>query len=359
MKNVVLTELQKKRINDILSQEGFLDKEKDVILSSFKEFGNHYEFYGNNTNYSNALLPINRNKINGNKGENISIYKQLREGKEKEYIKNLSSILKQKNLTLPDALALNFYSNNQIVSEIKRMEVVKKYSYLNYIQKELRKSMFSAEECDEKLNALFDFIHSLDYNHEDYYKTIMVYASKDYFLSDFLSEINLYAIRYKFYCNSFSVIKHLDKTLKSQIPYNIVVYRGIEKREFSNLLYLNDGFFDKEDPSSLVGNKISDNGYTSTSLRYDMCFASKSYRNLILKILVPKGSQGMDISNFSSYESEEEILFNSNDIYLIDYDYVDDVNQHCFTALLLSKDRSCYKDIGNNINIDKIEEENE
>ena len=60
----------------------------------------------------------------------------------------------------------------------------------------------------------------------------------------------------------------------------------------------------------------------------------------------------MNISSLSNYYYEQEVLFNSNDLFVLDCneDYIDKNGIHkvIYTALLLSKDRSCYKDLGKN-----------
>ena len=354
MKENKLTEQQKERINDILTREGFSQEQKDVILSSFKEFGNHYEFYKNNTNYSNVL-----NNLSNDKNPSMPIYQQLKMAYEAEELQKFCSLLKQKNLTLPDAISLNYYSNNILVSQIKRMETAKKNSYLPFIKKDLFEKFDFDEIATKKLNDFLNYIHSLDCNSPEYFKKVVVTASNDEFINKYTEEINLYAANYRFYYNALHAIKKLDVALKNQIPYNIVVYRGIKKEDLANLLNKHKYFFENKNSSSIVGEKISDDGYTSTSLRYDVCFANRAFKTLCLRILVPKGTQGVDISNFSSYGFEEEVLFNSNDLFLIDYKYNTDLNQHFFTAFMLSKDRECYKNIAPKLNLENDEEENE
>lgn len=88
--------------------------------------------------------------------------------------------------------------------------------------------------------------------------------------------------------------------------------------------------------------------YTSTSPIYDSSFAKYDEYDIIIEIYAPKWTQGLYMTQLSDYDTaEQEVLLNSNDIYIINQNNVIDKNgkpKTILEGLLLSKNRECYQE---------------
>ena len=137
----------------------------------------------------------------------------------------------------------------------------------------------------------------------------------------------------------------LDKALNNQLPYNVILHRAVKKSFI--IPYLNNS----RNFHSLVGKKVEDKGFTSTSLLYDNSFAPYPDHEIVFKIFAPKGTLGRNLVPYSFYSGEYEVLLNTNDLYILDCKEKRDRDGNkkvVYTALVLSKDRECYKDVGTN-----------
>lgn len=141
-----------------------------------------------------------------------------------------------------------------------------------------------------------------------------------------------------------SVNKINDALTKNRLKENMFLHRVIDigpySPKFEDTRPLKRGKFPKED---YINKSIF--SYTSTS-RFK---TGTLCGNVNLELIVPKGTQGIDITLLSSFSSEYEILLNACDLYILDYEEQPGQygynTRRTFTAFVLSKDRSCYNDI--------------
>ena len=157
-------------------------------------------------------------------------------------------------------------------------------------------------------------------------------------LGDFTPCFSYFAYNCSEIAKAYKIIPFMDKALKNQLMGNTILYRGISKE------YVEE-YFKTQNLKSVVGKTLKDNGYSSTSLLFDSSYGYNSSNFVTLKLYVPKGTEGLDVTNFSSFDTENEILLNSNEIHIIDYKTY---GAHCImlVGLVLSKNLECYKDIG-------------
>ncbi len=278
--------------------------------------------------------------------------------KKDPYLKNnfssMTKILKRANITLGQAKSLcaySYYDNTEILS-MKR-NASSKEVYLNRItnflkvELQIKERYSSFAQVDKKFGSTIEFVKGLNPFSE---------KSKN-LINSYLEEKNLKVYKKLFveYLNSMKdyykyleTIRDMDEALKNSIPYNTCVYRGVSESFVRTLVKNYDDYY------SLVEKYFSETGYLSTSLTFMSSFA-KERHHFCIKIYVPKGSEGMDITPFSHNRQEYELLLNSCDLYFIDF-YLDESTKHdgietkvgtkpTFVALLLSKNRECYKDI--------------
>lgn len=102
------------------------------------------------------------------------------------------------------------------------------------------------------------------------------------------------------------VIDNLNSALgKANVPYDMVVYRGIDFAPFKKLLDVDE--FGRIDYNSLVAKTINDKAFVSTALLED---ASFSNMQVAWKINVPAGADAAYVAKLSKYPNEAELLFN-------------------------------------------------
>lgn len=333
------------KLQTLLMKEGFNQNQINVMLKDFTALDDKYDVYHytkplfHNEFYKDVLMHY------------YDIYKRTpRSSKVKD--DQFIAILKSKNISISEAVSLRRYSfHSSFILSYKRQlddKVSLKEKTLNNLEKLLceNKAVFALKD------KIIDFVENIDYENDEpdevsqraerFYKSNHVPHKSTY-------DINGYINKMFELSKLDETISSIDKTLENQIPYNMILYRGIEDK------YLNEIFFnnltpEKNDYTSLIGKKLEENGYLSTSSIYDASFAIFPRKNVVFKIFVPKGSQGMNIMPFSNYENECEILLNSSDLYIFDVenDFIDkDFNKKIvLSCLLLSKDRECYKYIG-------------
>lgn len=157
-------------------------------------------------------------------------------------------------------------------------------------------------------------------------------------LGDFTPCFSYFAYTCSEIAKAYKIIPFMDKALKNQLIGNTILYRGISKE------YIEE-YFGTQDLKSIVGRTMKDKGYSSTSLLFNSSYGYNSPIFVTLKLYVPKGTEGLDVTNFSSFDTENEILLNSNEIYIMDYK---EYSPNCIilTCFVLSKNIECYKDIG-------------
>lgn len=338
-----IRENDKKILKNALASENFNQGQINAFLNNEYDeryVANIYEF--------RHIIELYRSNLKEN-------YIRARIGE--EVFNSFQNFLKENNLSIEDAKQIFRWSmdHNEIL-KIKRNNSSTTLSYKDYFFQTLSRFRLQKNEIIQiyefaKKVAQLDDMQKIQNN-------IMTFLGENHF------SIVLCATILKFVNSQQSLegtVDSLEKSLTNQISRNIVVYRTIDESYLQK--YINKlGGVDK-----IIGSKMEDKGFTSTSYREKNMFRELNADNsVIIKIFVPKGSQGLDIAGFSKYPYEYEILFNSNDLLIFDFDehFIDSDGKEktLLHAMLLSKDRSCYKDIGSNENDsekDIYEEENE
>ena len=322
----VFTRKYEQQIRKILAEKGFSESQILYLLRGYNEYFNIHEFAAVE-NFSSVIDDI----LNGIKPKSVNA---------KHKYLALKEILKQRNISLPQAMALTLYSNSESnVAQFKRNLATPKQLFEKEKERLIeswefeKKSLLSKEELD-----LID----------DVCNVVKQEINKNIFSSfDVLKNMNLgnylhYTLNFAIKCSNmvktYKLMPQLNEVLKNQLPYNMILYRGLEKG------YLQKRF-GVSDLSKAIGMCFEDNGFSSTSLLFEDCFGAHATDFVTLRLFAPKGTQGLDITQFSPFETEREILLNSNDIFIVDYE---EYERGCImlTGFVLSKELECYKDIG-------------
>lgn len=99
---------------------------------------------------------------------------------------------------------------------------------------------------------------------------------------------------------------------KSEIPMDMVVYRGTDQRALGRLMMLI--------PDAMIGKQFTEKAYTSASTDVRVASNSNFRGNLLLVIDVPKGTKGAYLNPISQHK-EDEILLQAGTTFTIrDYD---------------------------------------
>ena len=329
-------------ISTLLVNEGFSRNQAKMMLSKYTQCQNNEDLSKKSSKvfqayqYSDVIAEL---KKPNKKLDNLLQTKMA-------YFKEL---LKMNNLSTSQAIALNSYAyDSEKILNYKRkikdkIEMMKKAEddlkcSLDYVDSEKERKSFiieflrkTATTSDNKLDVTKaeNLIDKLNFSQEEKL-CILGYLTE-------VSEIQ----------NLDQTIENIDKSVKNQIPYNMVFYRAINcdylYKIFPTLLSKLYGNF-----NDLIGKKIEETGYLSTSALLDSSFATSPKCDIVFEIFAPKGSQAYDISAFSTvFDYENEMLFNSCDLYIFDCKKIKIENNEKvkLSCLLLSKERSCYKNI--------------
>ena len=339
---------EKDRISKILEKDGLLKTEIDEILNGY------YSTFENQSELQISMKDIFQNKkynsiIQGIAG-GYTLDEMPKIGVSSKRVREFSDMLNQNNLTTENVAAFNRYSSgsNMILSHKRGTS---KEDINNGIINELQDRLKQYNFSETQIENIQKFVSSLDYDkplHESFDSTneyLQQYKLAPKYLAAIQSSIqNMNSLHHL-----GETISSLDEGLKTKLPNSIKLYRAVKSD------FLKEKFNIKNnDYSNLIGANIEDNSYSSTSPLYDSSFAKYDDFDVVMELYVPKGSQGTSINPFSSYgDAESEILLNSNDIYITDVsNNIIDENKKSKTvlkALLLSKERECYKGIGNPI----------
>lgn len=260
-------------------------------------------------------------------------------------IDSFKDILQRNNLTVEKVKAFNRYSSgSNMILSAKRG--IPRDTILQGIDAELDLRLAKYGFSKEHISQIHNYVNALDYSkplHENF--QVMKSFLKQYEISKkYSAVINSTVVHKNSFAHLDETLSSLDKSLTTKLPESMKLTRAIKGKYL--VKYLKPG----EDLTSLIGTKIEETGYTSTSPIYDTSFAKYDDYDVVYDIYVPKGTQGTSITPFSSYgTAEEEILLNSNDLYIIDViPNVVDKNGRIKTVLksiILSKDKTCYKGI--------------
>lgn len=339
--NLLLNQDIKKHLTDILINEGLSSNDIQIIIND------SYQNFSSEDDIKSKLPYIFNNN------EYLTIIDYLSEGYDideisqeigirKDKIDSFKTILSKNNLTVESVIALNKYTTgSNMILGLKRG--VSKETILENINNEFINRMIEYLLNDNQIKEIKEYISNLDYSiplHKNY-QNIREYLNQYNISNKFVAAILSYAKNLNSYYHLDKTILNLDKCLQTRLPESMIVYRSVKKS------FLEEQVKD----SSIIGLKIEDSGYSSTSPLYDTSFAKYDDYEVVFKIYVPKGTQGIQVTPFSSYgDAEEEILLNANDLYILDKENIIDKNgkkKIICKSLLLSKDKSCYKGIGN------------
>lgn len=323
-------------LTDILKKQGLTGSEIDEIINGeYSSFQNNMDLkriFGSDANYQNVLRGL---------ADGYTIDELIQQGTNPKEIDGLMQELKKNNLSIENAKAINQYSNGSNMILSMKRGWTDRSQIQNGIKTDMVDKLKARALSQEQIKGIEDYIQSLDFSkpvHENYEM-----------ISQYIQQRNIPHNCYPSICTAvkdMDSLEHIDSTLSN-------LDEGLSKARLSNSMKLyraikTDGNIN---PESYIGKSISNKGYTSTSPLYQSSFAKYDDYDTVMEIYAPKGTQGTYITQLSDYDSaEQEVLLNPNDIYVIDAQKgVVDQNGKTKTVLkgvLLSKERECYKDIG-------------
>ncbi len=332
---IKISDEQAQQISNMLQTQGLTLTEINEILNG------EYTTVQTNIDLS-AIFSSDGNHQNVLRGlaDGYSIEELQQHGVSSREIKDFMQTLAKCNLTVENAKAINQYSNgSNMILSIKR-GTADKSAIQNGIRTDMMSKLQTRGLSQEQISILEDYIGRLDFSKPVYENYEMI--------NQYMQEMN---IPRNCYPSIYTAVKamdsleHIDSTLaslddglsKARLPQSMKLYRAIKTKRDIN-------------PESYVGKSMNNKGYTSTSPLYDSSFAKYDEYDTVMEIYAPKGTQGSYITQLSDYDSvEQEILLNSNDIYIVDAQKdIIDKNGRTKTVLkglLLSKERECYKGI--------------
>lgn len=253
--------------------------------------------------------------------------------------------LQENNLTVDNVKAFNRYSagSNMILSAKRG---VSRETIAQGIDSNLDSRLSKYGFSQDNITKIHEYINGLDYSkplHENWENTTN-YLEQYGISKKYMATINSAVMHKNSLAHLDETLSSLDQGLKTELPESIKLTRAIKSE------YLTQQLQPGKDLTSLIGKKIEETGYSSTSPIYDASFAKYDDCNVVFDIYAPKGTQGVSIKPFSYYgDVEEEILLNSNDLYITDViqDVLDKNGQTktVLKSLLLSKDKTGYKDL--------------
>lgn len=327
---------QTQTLTNMLKKQGLTESEIDEIIngaySSFQNNMDLKQIFDSDANYQNVLRGL---------ADGYTIDELIQQGTNPKEVDGLLQELKKNNLSIENAKAINQYSNGSNMILSMKRGWADRNQIQNGIKIDMEDKLKARALSQEQIKGIEDYIQSLDFSkpvHENYEM-----------ISQYIQQRNIPHNCYPSICTAIKdmdSLEHIDSTLsnldeglsKSRLSKSIKLYRAIKT----------DGNINLE---SYIGKSISNKGYTSTSPLYQSSFAKYDDYDTVMEIYAPKGTQGTYITQLSDYDSaEQEVLLNPNDIYVIDARKgVVDQNGKTKTVLkgiLLSKERECYKDIG-------------
>lgn len=328
------------------------------MLSSYTTFDSKDELdKENDTNFTSALACLD-----GNDFETLNKKYKDEFLKFKGYLKNESLSIKQALSVFRYTLFPESILNQKRYNPREKLENLKNsiLQEISFIDAELKLGYNGGDVLSllQYVEGIWDKRCYQKEYYDKWEKDVIKYCEEHNFSPLIDSIIGNFMPLYHEYIFTQENIKQLEQAMKSQLPYNMILYRG-ERCSYieQKLFFQNDFKF----------NRIlrEEKGYTSASLSYQTSFAKHQEYIIAYRLIVPKGTQGLSISKISSFPKEYEVLLNANDLFFIDVDkdFVDEfgLKKIYITALVLSKDRSCYKDLGsrkeNNKNLCENEED--
>ena len=263
-------------------------------------------------------------------------------------------VLKENCLTLDDAIALNRWSviPNGVLNYKRSKQSLNKAT-----RDILYDNVFDLIVVNEKYRKLLKFVEKLDLSCpiEKIEKKCQLFVAANSINEKVIPGILFYLDEKR---KIKSTTSSLDKVMTNQLSQNTIFYRGLNYDFYTKI----KNYINNKNPEVLKGYVIEENGYSSTSFTPKNGFINTYSCPVLIEIFAPKGSECFDMVNFTKFPDENEILFNANEMRVVDYkiQQLPSGNERILLkCFLLSKNKECYKDIGNENLIEKTTEENE
>lgn len=260
---------------------------------------------------------------------------------------DFSAMLNSNNLTVDSAKAIYQYSIDSTMISKVQMGTDKEQIQEKIIT-DLSKSLQNRGVPESKIVQIQEFVVGLDYKSP-------LHSNYD-ISNDTMTQLgipNNCQVSVRAAIREMDNYTHIDDTVKAlndgladtRLPSSMVLYRAVKSS------FLRKWLKDGEGLENLIGRTVSNSGHTSTSPLYNSSFASLDDYDAVFEIYAPKCSQGAYIASLSSYDKvEQEVLLSPNDMFITDVQtgVVDQNgrNKTILKALMLSKKRDCYKELG-------------
>lgn len=328
---------------EMLRQNGLSEADIDVIVNgTYREYSSSEELASSsifkNDEYSSIIQALSEDYTFEEMSNNFGI--------SQEKIDSFRATLQDNDLTVDNVKAFNRYSSgSNMILSAKRG--VSRKAISQGIDTELDSRLAEYGFPQEHISQIHDYVNGLDYSkplHENWQATTR-YLEQYGISRKYTAAINSTVMHKNSLAHLDETLSSLDQGLTTRLPESMKLTRAVRGE------YLMGQLQPGEDLTSLIGRRIEETGYSSTSPIYDTSFAKYDDCDVVYDIYAPKGTQGISITPFSSYgTAEEEVLLNSNDLYITDVvPGVVDKNGRTKTVLksvMLSKDKTCYKGIG-------------
>lgn len=328
---------------EMLIQNGLSEADIDVIVNgTYREYSSSEELASSsifqNDEYSSIIQALSEDYTLEEMSTSLGI--------SQDKIDSFRDALQDNNLTVDNVKAFNRYSSgSNMILSAKRG--VSRETISQGIDAELDSRLAKYGIPQEHISQIHDYVNGLDYSkplHENWQATTG-YLEQYGVPRKYTAAINSTVMHKNSLAHLDETLSSLDQGLTTRLPESMKLTRAVKGE------YLMSQLQPGEDLTSLIGRRIEETGYSSTSPIYDTSFAKYDDYDVVYDIYAPKGTQGTSITPFSSYgTAEEEVLLNSNDLYITDVvPGVVDKNGRTKTVLksvMLSKDKTCYKGIG-------------
>lgn len=328
---------------EMLRQNGLSEADIDVIVNgTYREYSSSEELASSsifqNDEYSSIIQALSEDYTLEEMSTSLGI--------SQDKIDSFRGALQDNNLTVDNVKAFNRYSSgSNMILSAKRG--VPRETISQGIDAELDSRLAEYGFPQEHISQIHDYVNGLDYSKplHDNWQATTGYLEQYGIPRKYTAAINSTVMHKNSLAHLDETLSSLDQGLTTRLPESMKLTRAVKGE------YLMSQLQPGEDLTSLIGRRIEETGYSSTSPIYDTSFAKYDDYDVVYDIYAPKGTQGTSITPFSSYgTAEEEVLLNSNDLYITDVvPGVVDKNGRTKTVLksvMLSKDKTCYKGIG-------------
>lgn len=333
---IKMSDEQAEQISNMLKTQGLTPSEINEILNG------NYSTFQNEVDLTNVFSSSgSHQKVLQGLADGYTMEELPQIGVTQSEIQGFMDTINSYNISVENAKAINQYSNgSNMILSVKRGTTTRT-ELQSGIMRDLSAKLQERGMSQSQISEISNVIQQLDYDKP-------VHNNYD-IINSHMQGMNLQRGCSPSVCKAvkdMNSLEHIDETIssldeglsKARLPQSMKLYRAIKTNG-------------QVDAQSYVGKNMNNKGYTSTSPLYDSSFAKYEEYDTVMEIYVPKGTQGAYITQLSDYDSvEQEVLLNPNDIYVVGAQSgVIDKNGKSKTVLqglLLSKERECYKDIG-------------